>query len=40
MPQRCTKCGSVKTLPGILSSDKEYKKIWDEIEEAVEKGID
>ena len=38
MPQRCTKCGSVRTLPGILSRKKDYEKIWEEIEEAGEKG--
>lgn len=33
-PQRCTKCGSVRTLPGIFARKKDYEKIWEEIEKA------
>ena len=37
VPQRCPKCRSVRTLPGILSRKKDYEKIWEEIEEAEKK---
>ena len=35
VPQRCPKCGSVRTMPMLgIGSENIYKRIWEEIEQA------
>ena len=38
VPQRCPKCGSVRTMPVLgIGDENSYKRLWEEIEQAQKK---